>query len=97
MQPNFFDSPLPYQRTSPTSKSGADVALPKAGTQTANILKLIELCGPISDQRLVTLSGYAINVVTARRNRLLNDGWIVLAGSEVGPSGAHRQTWKIKT
>ncbi len=96
MQPSFFDSPLPYQANSPTSKSGAEVALPKAGTQTAIILAEIRACGPVSDQTLMEHLALPINVVTARRNRLLNDGWIVLAGSEVGPSGAQRQTWRAR-
>lgn len=86
---------VPYQAGSPTSKSGALVAQPKAGTQAAIILALIEAHPECTDRQLETWSGFRPSIVTPRRRRLEIDGVIVCSGRVKNQSGAEAKTWRV--
>ena len=85
---------VPFQRTSHSSFTGAQVASRHADSQKARLLAVIQARGPITQADLVTLTDYPINVVTARVRALVLEGRVRSDGFKEGPSGARRTLWR---
>ena len=85
---------VPFQTSSHASFTGAQVASAGAETQKDRLLKVIQARGPITQADLVRVTGYPINVVTARVRALVLEGLVRSEGFEDGPSGARRTRWR---
>lgn len=72
----------PFQARSETSRAGAEKAAPCFASQKARIYAHLLQCGSCgsTDQETKRALGLEINVVTARRNRLVLEGKVEDAG-----------------
>lgn len=86
---------MPFQASSATSYQGAKRAEPKAGTQKAVVLEAIRQHGPISDHEIEKLTGYALNIVNARRHMLMKDGLVMESGTHAGPFGVRNTVYIV--
>ena len=96
-QADLFQPSVPWQPRSHASFTGAQVASRHKDSQQARLLAVIQARGPITQADLVKLTGYPINVVTARVRALVLEGRVRADGFQAGPSGAKRTLWKALT
>ena len=70
------------KRSPETSQNAAERVLPRTGTKRKVVFDLIEARGTLGlcDHEIERLTGWRIPSVTAVRNGLMNDGWIMDSG-----------------
>jgi predicted transcriptional regulator len=93
---------LPFQSGSHSSWTGAVAAAPHAASQRAKILSvlglsLLGLTKPLTQAEVCQITGYPINIVSARVRALVLAGLVRAEGFERGPSGAKRTRWRCTT
>jgi hypothetical protein len=77
------------------SKQGAQVALPAAGSQAERVLAVIRDSLGMTDRQIADATGYAINIVTARRNSLVKAGFVRSGGVVDGGRGVRNTFWVL--
>ncbi len=97
-QATFLDRPTaPYQRTSETSRTGADAATEHAGRQCQTILNYVRECGKFgaTNHEIAQATGIPLAAVCARRNSLVNRKLLVVDGERMGPAGIPNAVVKV--
>lgn len=83
-------------RSSPTSVAGAEATRYRAGSQVARVLEYIRSEGPVTDKEISAGVGLPLATICARRNWLVNNGYIQQAGVKLSEFKVLNMTWEAK-
>lgn len=90
---------IPFQGRSPrsqrTSLQGAQIAIVRAQTQASRLLARYASHGPQTDLQLATALGLPESRISARRNGLIDRGFVTWVADVRGPYGAENGQYDL--